>query len=386
MYKSGELGVYDYMSRRTQGKPEPLISIIIPVFNIEEYLTECLDSISQQSFDEIEIIAVDGGSKDASGRILDERKVKDTRLTVVHTDQIGPGRARNLGAARATGEYIWFVDGDDAISADCLSAIAKRIEVTRPDVMFIDYESVCPDGRTEPGYGHGLMCRPAPDSFALSEQLWVIELSMASWNKIIRREFFVAVSAAFASYYPHEDIPVSSLLMLRADRLSILNQVCYRYTKDRPGSVVNNGLARRHFQVFESYEAVLKQVQQQFGNSRVISEDVWQAFFRRAIWHYATILDSERPGVDRRDMIRLVPRRLRREFFALMHRDYLRYRPAGYRLTGGLRAVKFRLIEKNAYWAYSILEPVNKLRVGLDRGARLAVGWFRRGALSRAWR
>jgi CDP-glycerol glycerophosphotransferase len=371
------------MSRRAQGQSGPLISIIIPVFDIEEYLTKCLDSISQQSFDNIEIIAVDGGSEDASGRILDERKKKDIRLTVVHAGQIGPGSARNLGAARAKGEYIWFVDGDDAISADCMSAIAKRIEVTRPDVMFIDYEAICPDGQTEPGYGHGLMCRPVPDSFALSEQPWVIELSMASWNKIIRREFFVAESAAFASYYPHEDIPVSSLLMLKADRLSIFNQACYRYTKDRPGAVVNNGLARRHFRVFESYEAVLNQ---QFSNGRVISEDVRQAFFRRAIWHYATILDSERPGVGRRDMIRLVPRHLRREFFTLMHRDYHRYRPSGYRPADGLRAIKFRLIEKNAYWAYSILEPVNKLRMRLDRGTRLAGGRFRRRALSRAWR
>lgn len=380
--------MHDNISRRNQGRPGPLISIVIPIYNIEEYLTECLDSISRQSFDNIEIIAVDAASEDASGGILEESRKKDPRLIIVHTERPGPGWARNVGAARAKGEYLWFVDGDDAISADCLAAIAKQIEVTQPDVMFIDYEAIGPDGQTEPGYGHSLLCHQTPDSFALSDQPWVTELSMASWNKIIRREFFVATSAAFASYWPHEDIPVSSRLILEAGRLSILNQVCYRYRKDRSGSAMNNGLAQRHFHIFDSYEKVLKQVQQQqqLSNGQMISENVRQAFFRRAIWHYVTILDSERPGAGQRDMIRLVPRRLRREFFTLMHRDYLRYRPSGYRLTGGLRAVKFGLIEKNAYWAYSILEPVNKLRMRLERAIRVAGGRFRRRALSRAWR
>jgi CDP-glycerol glycerophosphotransferase len=84
---------------------------------------------------------VDGESQDNSGGVLDEISRKEPRLTVIHEGRIGPGRARNVGAERARGEYIWFVDGDDLVLADCLTLISERIQDIRPDVLFIGHES-----------------------------------------------------------------------------------------------------------------------------------------------------------------------------------------------------------------------------------------------------
>lgn len=357
--------------QHTLARPRPLISVVIPVFDIEDYLAECLDSITGQAFRDIEIIAVDGDSRDSSGTILDQMSGEEARLTVVHTDQkMGPGRARNLGAGRARGEYIWFVDGDDAIVPDCLSGIAGRIEAVRPDVLLIGYEELYPDGRSEPGYGYDFMGGGAGECFTLAEQPRAAELSMASWNKIIRREFFLATSAAFWDDAPHEDIPVSCLLMVEAEKLSVLNRICYRYRKNRSGSAMSSGPAKRHFNILRSYGAVLDQIEKRAGNGdEKITAGVRHALFQRAIRHYSTILDTSGPGIGPIGAGGLIERRDRREFFHRMHWDYLHYRPPGYKRVKGLRGIKFLLIERDGYWIYCLLEPVNWLRVRLRRAS-----------------
>ena len=92
-----------------------LISIIVPVYNVEKYLNECIDSIIAQTYSNIEIILVNDGSTDASGKICDEYAEKDGRIKVIHQVNAGLSAARNAGMAVATGEYLYFVDSDDYV-------------------------------------------------------------------------------------------------------------------------------------------------------------------------------------------------------------------------------------------------------------------------------
>jgi CDP-glycerol glycerophosphotransferase len=370
------------LTQVTSGGIKPLISIVIPIHNIKGFLSECLDSITEQSFRDIEIIAVDGASDDGSGKLMDEIAMRESRLITIHIDEAGPGKARNEGVKRASGEYVWFVDGDDIIPAGCLGVIADRVKVTHPDVLFIDYEAFYPNGRFDPGHGHDLMRRQTPECFTLSEQPWVIGLSMASWNKIIRREFFIAASATFPTESPHEDIPVSCMLMLQAGRLSILNRVCYSYRKGRPGSfmiadrkILASNSSRRHFNIFGAYKEVLDDIKCREGKGKAVTRQVSYSFFERAICHYAAILDDGKIGIGSFGGIGLIARRDRREFFEMMHLDYLKYRPARYKRPSGFRGLKFQLIKKNAYWAYTLLDPANKVRTWMGRSARR---WLRR--------
>src|SRR5262249_488720 len=110
----------------TRGDMKPLISIVIPIHNIEGFLSQCLDSIIEQSFRDNEIIGVDGASDDGSGKLMDEIAMGESRLIVIHIDEPGPGKARNEGVKRASGEYLWFVDGDDIIPTGCLGVVADR--------------------------------------------------------------------------------------------------------------------------------------------------------------------------------------------------------------------------------------------------------------------
>src|SRR5580692_4455801 len=103
----------------TGGRPGscPLISVVMPTKDARKYLTACLESITGQAFRDIEIIAIDGASRDGTAELLDDFGRTEPRLLVRHEKRrIGPGNARNLGAKLAHGEYLWFVDGDDVIT------------------------------------------------------------------------------------------------------------------------------------------------------------------------------------------------------------------------------------------------------------------------------
>ena len=102
----------------------PKISIIVPIYNVAPYLRQCMDSIIQQTYPNIEIICVDDGSTDESGTIADEYAKKDSRVRVIHQENQGLSAARNAGYSRSTGEYIMYLDSDDWIDLDtCETAI-----------------------------------------------------------------------------------------------------------------------------------------------------------------------------------------------------------------------------------------------------------------------
>ena len=102
------------------------VSIIVPVYNVEKYLDECVKSILAQTYSNIEIVLVDDGSKDTSGSMCDEYKKQDNRIVVVHKENGGLSSARNAGMENASGDYYIFVDSDDTISPDMVEEMVKK--------------------------------------------------------------------------------------------------------------------------------------------------------------------------------------------------------------------------------------------------------------------
>jgi CDP-glycerol glycerophosphotransferase len=331
----------------------PTISVIIPVYAVEEYLGSCLDSILGQAPDGLEVIAVDDASPDDSGRILDARAKEDPRLRVLHlAGNAGPGSARNAGLAEASGEYVWFVDGDDMLAGGALAAVAARLGQDRPDVLLIGHEDLYPDGGTRPGPGAPLLRAAPAGVFTLAEQPQLLQLTMTSWSKVIRREFLVGLGMPFPEGI-HEDVPLTCAMLLGAQRIGALAQVCYRYRRARPGAFMS-ARSSGQTRILGSYERVFALAA---AADPAPAPPVQAALFERAIWHYTTVMP-------------LVPHTERRRYFRRMHEDFVRYRPAAYQRPRGARGVKFALVERNAYWTYSALEPVNQLRVLLARPAR----------------
>lgn len=126
---------------RNTAKCEPLISIIVPVYNVEKYLDSCLDSICNQTYRNLEIMIVDDGSPDRCPEICDAWKVKDERIKVIHQQNMGLSGARNTGLKDANGEYIAFVDSDDIISDSYINAMYEAIVRTGADIAGCDSTS-----------------------------------------------------------------------------------------------------------------------------------------------------------------------------------------------------------------------------------------------------
>ena len=116
-----------------------MISVIIPVYNVEEYLERCIDSVIAQSYRDIEIILVDDGSVDSSGIICDKYKEKDNRIKVVHQKNSGMSGARNTGLEYACGEYVYFLDSDDIIHPECLKIHLETLLKNNADMTVAQF-------------------------------------------------------------------------------------------------------------------------------------------------------------------------------------------------------------------------------------------------------
>lgn len=339
----------------------PLLSIVLPVAGVEEYLDACLDSVLGQAGHGTEVIAVEDASPDRCGEMLDKRAAQDPRLRVIHLPEaVGPGPAREAGLARAAGEYVWFADPDDLVADGAIGTVTARLRRDQPDLMLLDYRILHPSGRTEPSPAAGLL-RDTPGTVTLAERPGLVNRSMTLWSKVFRREFLTGLGIAIPPGV-HEDVPVSTAALLTARRISLLDGVCYLYRQRRRSFLATPSMG--HFSIFDSYGRVFALLAEEPWppHRPPLTPAVRAAVFGRAMEHYTTILSS-----------RLVPRRARRDYFRRMAGDFRRYRPPGYQPPPGLRGLKIRLVARDAYWAYSVLGPLNELRVSARRAAgRLA--------------
>ena len=125
----------------------PLVSIIVPVYKVEKYLKRCVDSLINQTLRDIEIILVNDGSPDNSGKICDSLQEKDCRIKVIHKSNGGLSSARNAGIKIAQGQYIGFVDSDDDVALDMYEKMYRVAKRENVDFVMSDYQRICADGR-----------------------------------------------------------------------------------------------------------------------------------------------------------------------------------------------------------------------------------------------
>ena len=127
----------------------PLVTVVVPVYNVEKYLDRCIDSIVNQTYKNLEIILVDDGSPDNCPKMCDAWAEKDNRIKVIHKQNAGAGIARNSGIEASTGDYVLFVDSDDFIDLKTIEKCVSKIQLTQCDVVMFGRYTVFADGRTK---------------------------------------------------------------------------------------------------------------------------------------------------------------------------------------------------------------------------------------------
>ena len=206
-----------------------LFSIIIPVYNVEPYLEECINSVLCQTYEMFELILVDDGSTDRSGKICDAFARQDSRIQVVHQENRGLSGARNAGIRQATGEYLMFLDSDDYwYDENILAALAHRLKKTNPDVLCFNYVKFSSEGFDNPYFSASTLPVDNNGVFfgPIQRDLWIA----CAWNKVIRHVLFQNSCLNFVEGITSEDMDWCIRLALAAEKFDYLDTVvvCYR--------------------------------------------------------------------------------------------------------------------------------------------------------------
>ncbi len=234
----------------------PKVSVVIPVYNVEEYLHDCLDSILDANATDFEVVAVNDGSTDKSGQILDIYAAKDARVRVIHKQNEGNSIARNTGFEQSTGEYILFVDSDDMIVPDTIPLSVQAIERSGADVVLFDFQHIAQDGR--PGSVFSSMEEPTFQNRMLDDRFEVTMLIQASpWCKLYSRAFLEDHKLRFTPDLWFEDLLFCLQMVACRPQIYYLPQSFYLY-RQRAKSITKSIASPRNHEIISVFEKAIE--------------------------------------------------------------------------------------------------------------------------------
>lgn len=202
--------------------PDKKVSVIIPIYNVEQYLERCLDSLKNQSYTNFEVLMIDDGSLDGSASIAEKFQVQDSRYTLFKQENSGQGEARNVGLNHAKGDYLAFVDSDDWVHPDFLHRLICCAEANKADIVMCGVERVWDSG----------IHRKNPIS---NDKEYIIEnkkeflytASFVVWDKLYKKELFDGIR--FPAKMKFEDYACTPRVLSRANKIIGLPDVLYYY-------------------------------------------------------------------------------------------------------------------------------------------------------------
>lgn len=233
------------------------VSIIVPVYNVESYLSMCLDSIINQTFEDIEIICINDGSTDRSALILEQYRKFDSRIKIINKENGGLSSARNAGMNVSTGKYILFVDSDDWISTNAVEHLYNNAQKNNSDMVVFDF--VCNDIKT----GQNILLTidkyqnkyiDSPFNIDTTEISAYKSIPVSAWSKLYKIDL-IKGKVAFYEDMIFEDVPFWAYVYSHAERITYLPEPLYYYRVNRSGSIMSDN-GRRYFDVIKAYDRV----------------------------------------------------------------------------------------------------------------------------------
>ena len=350
----------------------PRLSVVVPVYNVEGFVRECLDSILGQSYTDLEVIAVDDCSTDGSADVVFDVASEDPRLRVVQLDENGGlGNARNEGLERARGELVMFVDSDDSLVPGAIEALVEAVDHHDADVVMFDYARTYWWGKVQRNVlGSSLTSAPSRP-ITVDEHVELLDVLNVIWNKLYTREFLHRLGLPFPDGY-YEDIPWTYPALISARRLVVLDKVLLQYRQRRSGNILRTR-SRKHFDVFMQYRRLFQWLEASGFDEQ------WHAyFFVKMVDHSLGIIAGEKR----------LPKGTEREFFRDLSGLFRAYLPTGFEWPGGLAGVRYRLVSRDRYHTYQFLKALNSSQKWL-RGRITAVrNWIRKQgrSASKGWK
>lgn len=231
------------------------VSLIIPVYNVEDYLDRCLKSVEQQTYTEAEVIIVNDGSTDNSHKIIDEYVARNSNFVTYKIENSGLGGARNYGLTKATGDYIVFLDSDDYIASDCLEKLVAKAESDGSDIVICNSCDVTEDGNVI-NYSKNNIENVTT---SLCDSPQILLNRPCAWAKMYRKELFEGLAYVSREWY--EDLRLTPKLYLKADKISFIEDFLFFYVQ-RAGSIMNNSNTKRNLEIIGALEDLISYFKQ----------------------------------------------------------------------------------------------------------------------------
>lgn len=216
-------------------------SVIIPVYNVENYLSRCIDSLLAQNYVDLEILLIDNGSKDQSGQICEDYAAQFSNIIAYHIPNKGVGSARNFGLSKAKGEFICFVDADDYLVGNLFSDVESQLDSQLDLLVFSYYNSIEKNlseidrsAKILPTEGK----KDKSDFIALFQELWLTDMMYTVWNKIYRKEFLEEHQIVFGSYELGEDVRFNLNVYQHVNAVLLVKSCYYVYISGRIDSAM----------------------------------------------------------------------------------------------------------------------------------------------------
>lgn len=262
------------------------VSIIIPVYNGEKHLVECLNTIQNQTYSNLEIICINDGSKDNSLSILKEYQNKDNRFIIIDQKNSGQSKARNEGICRASGKYISFVDCDDFIELNMIEKMVLKAESTNADIVITNFSLYFEDTGQYESYRDEVLYYTLKDKvFTINDCPEIIKY-VGVWDKIFRTDFLKKNKILFWENIIYEDHLFSVQAEVYANRIALIPEHLYYYRKNAGESITDKEVENDKFKVdFLRIHKKIQEILDRNNASLKVKKNYYDFFMENAIMH-----------------------------------------------------------------------------------------------------
>lgn len=267
------------------------VSVIVPVYNVEKYLIQCLNSISMQTLQDIEIICVDDGSTDSSSHILKEYSRKEHRLRIIHQENAGAGAARNTGLAAAAGKYLSFLDADDFFEPDMLEKAYWAAEADNADFVVFKSDQYYTDKNVFKSVDWVVRENALPPFHPISYQQMTDNVFKVfvgwAWDKLYCREFIDRLNLRFQPLRTSNDMYFVFSALVMAERISIITDVLAHQRRDAEDSLSKT--RENSWWCFHDALIALRNYLQEHNRFPELEKDFINYALHSALWNYNSL-------------------------------------------------------------------------------------------------
>ena len=258
-------------------KKEKLISVIIPVYNVQEYLIKCIESVINQTYENLEIILVDDGSTDKSTEICDKVKKNDSRIRVIHKENGGLSDARNVGIDNANGEYISFIDSDDYVDDNYIELLYNAIKQYDADMSIASHRVIYEKNIIDRSTGKEFCAEPIE---ILKMLLYDNGIDTSAWGKLYKKSLFNEIRFPKGRFF--EDSATTYMLIDKSKKIGVCSKPIYNYVI-RNNSISNETFSEKKIDLIVSTEEMTNYIKNKYP-------ELEKACNRRLMYAYLSTL------------------------------------------------------------------------------------------------